>query len=61
MNESRRQIQSLTCEVDGLKGVVRARECFGGLCKAQTPPGPFCSPFSPAERGAAAADAGDGG
>ncbi|NXT77032.1 PERI protein, partial [Zapornia atra] len=24
MNESRRQIQSLTCEVDGLKGVVRA-------------------------------------
>lgn len=26
MNESRRQIQSLTCEVDGLKGMVRAAE-----------------------------------
>lgn len=47
MNESRRQIQSLTCEVDGLKGVVRAGECLGGMYKAQTPPGPFCSPFFP--------------
>ncbi|NWS03238.1 PERI protein, partial [Motacilla alba] len=60
MNESRRQIQSLTCEVDGLKGVVRAGERSGG-CKRQTPPRPFAAPSSPAERGAAAADAGDGG
>lgn len=25
MNESRRQIQSLTCEVDGLRGTVRTK------------------------------------
>ncbi|NWT20933.1 PERI protein, partial [Vireo altiloquus] len=33
------KIQSLTCEVDGLKGVVRAGECLGG-CRNQTPPHP---------------------
>lgn len=45
MNESRRQIQSLTCEVDGLKGVVRPGECLGG-CKNQPHPGPL-QPFAP--------------
>lgn len=60
MNESRRQIQSLTCEVDGLKGVVRAGECLGGVQKP-APARPFAALCSPAERGAAKADAGDGG
>ncbi|NWI93990.1 PERI protein, partial [Pitta sordida] len=64
MNESRRQIQSLTCEVDGLKGMVRAGgdAWHGGGVRAQ--PSPQHSSLSrppKTERGAAAADAGDGG
>lgn len=48
MNESRRQIQSLTCEVDGLKGVVRAGECLGGRRGQTRPhPGSSCSTFFP--------------
>ncbi|NWY63328.1 PERI protein, partial [Chionis minor] len=60
MNESRWQIQSLTCEVDGLKGMVRAGEESGGGAQAPAP-WPHAAPSSPAERGAAAADEGDGG
>lgn len=48
MNESRRQIQSLTCEVDGLKGVVRAGECLGGwgVCRPDPTPALFAAPSS---------------
>ncbi|NWY34945.1 PERI protein, partial [Pheucticus melanocephalus] len=38
------KIQSLTCEVDGLKGVVRARGAFRGVQKARAQPGPL-QPF----------------
>ncbi|NWV56559.1 PERI protein, partial [Daphoenositta chrysoptera] len=40
------KIQSLTCEVDGLKGVVRAGEPRGG-CREQTPPRPYAAPLPP--------------
>lgn len=40
MNESRRQIQSLTCEVDGLRGTVstRLRTCARGWTVRTVPP-----------------------
>ncbi|NXW67411.1 PERI protein, partial [Hirundo rustica] len=46
------KIQSLTCEVDGLKGVVRAGELFGEGGKARTgaPPRHFAAPFLPPPR-----------
>ncbi|NWQ69462.1 PERI protein, partial [Neopipo cinnamomea] len=43
MNESRRQIQSLTCEVDGLKGMVRAGGAAGG-CPHPSPLQPLLPP-----------------
>lgn len=53
MNESQRQIQSLTCEVDGLKGMVSAGAlcvCGGGVARSPPCPcHPFASPFHPAE------------
>lgn len=59
MNESRRQIQSLTCEVDGLKGMVRAGGRSGGVQASF--PWSHMAPSPPAERGIAAADERDGG
>lgn len=62
MNESRRQIQSLTCEVDGLRGTVSAVRLSGGtgwmLQTLLTDP-PSSSPTP--ERGAAQTAAGAGG
>lgn len=64
MNESRRQIQSLTCEVDGLRGTVRTRlraPAPGVEDEGWAPPiDPPSSPTSP-ERGAAQTAAGAGG
>lgn len=47
MNESRRQIQSLTCEVDGLKGMVSTRGHGGGTRRDQPQPPAAPSPPSP--------------